>query len=81
MGSQIQMTSMTLIRESQSKGKYSQQAEMEKKKLQEIITKKDQEIEELNQKIGIMKNNHSEEIDGKNLALKILTEKNEQLDK
>ncbi len=81
MGSQIQMTSKTLIRESQSKGKYSQQAEMEKKKLQEIITKKDQEIEELNQKIGIMKNNHSEEIDGKNLALKILTEKNEQLDK
>lgn len=38
------MTSQTLIRESHQKNKYSQQAEQEKKNLQELINVKDGEI-------------------------------------
>ena len=44
MGSQIQMTSLTLIQETTQKEKYSKQSETEKKNLQEIINKKDEEI-------------------------------------
>lgn len=41
MGSQIQMTSLSLIQETSQKEKYSKQSETEKKNLHEIITKKD----------------------------------------
>lgn len=69
------MTSQTLIRESHQKNKYSQQAEQEKKNLQELINVKDGEIQELNKKIVRMKNAHTEEVQEKETSLKMLDEK------
>lgn len=60
------MTSMLLLRESKEKEKYNQFSEEEKKQLQEFINAKDKEIEELGQKIQLLKEHSIKEVNQKN---------------
>lgn len=51
----MNLTSSKLLREAADKEKIKQSNEAEKKKLQELIVSKDVEIEELNNKIKMMR--------------------------
>ena len=59
-GSQMQLTSMSLLRTAQQKEKYAKFSQSEKQRLQKMIENKDREIEQLNDKIKMMSENHAQ---------------------
>lgn len=76
----VGMTNLKLLRQTTEKEKGNLTNEEEKKKLQELINAKDREIQELNEKIKIMRDNYSREIAQKNAQIQIVKKHNEDLE-
>ncbi len=64
-GSQMQLTSMSLLRTAEQKQKYAIFSQSEKQRLQKMIENKDREIEQLNDKMKMMSINHAQQIANK----------------
>ena len=79
MSATVGMTNLKLLRQTTDKQKGNQTNEEEKKKLQELINAKDREIEELNTKIKLMRDNYAREIAQKNAEIQIVKKHNEDL--
>ena len=80
LGSQMELTSMTLLRANEGKEKYSIFSSEEKKKLQTMIEDKDKEIENLIAKIEMIKANNDKELKEKNEEINILKKSREEID-
>ena len=79
MNASVNMTTSKLLRHTTEKERSNQVNEAEKRKLQELIDAKDKEINELNEKIKMMRDNFAKEIAQKNAQLEILKKNNEDL--
>ena len=69
MNAAMDMTTSKLLRQTTDKERSNQVNEGEKKKLQELIDAKDKQINELNEKVKIMRDNFAKEVAQKNAQI------------
>lgn len=80
VSSQMEMTSNMLVREAKDRERTNQLNEEEKRRLQQLITAKDNEIEELNRKLALLKENNAAEVAHKNAEIELVKKSKENVE-
>jgi hypothetical protein len=80
VSSQMEMTSNMLVREAKDRERTTQLNEEEKRRLQQLITAKDNEIEELNRKLALLKEHNAAEVAHKTAEIELVKRSKENVE-